>query len=54
MTIRVHFSLEALPGWLSDMDIYEYFVPLELTEADVRLAQREWVAENKLFPTRQP
>jgi hypothetical protein len=55
LRLRVHFSLEALPPWLSGAeqpDIFDYHLDLEVTAAQVRMAAADWAAALSRFPRR--
>jgi hypothetical protein len=55
LTIRVHFSVESMPPWLFGdhaMDMFDFFVPLNVGEADVRGAVQAWASELTAFPAR--
>jgi hypothetical protein len=53
--LRVHFSLEALPPWLSGAeqpDVFDFFVELEVPTAQVEIAAADWAAALSRFPQR--
>jgi hypothetical protein len=53
--LRVHFSLEALPPWLSGAeqpDMFDFFVDLEVPTAQVEIAAADWAAALSRFPQR--
>ena len=54
--MRVRFSHESLPGWLprdiAGWQADEYFVPLEVTTADLAGAARAFDRERRAFPAR--
>lgn len=53
--LRVHFSLEAQPPWLSGAekpDIFEFFVVLDVSVAQVGVATADWAAALSRFPQR--
>lgn len=54
VTIRVHLSSEALPPGVSadQLEIYEYFVIVQATSADLALAVDDWLKELAAFPVR--
>jgi hypothetical protein len=55
LRIRVHFSLEALPSWLQGPDrpyIFEYFVGLDVSAADLAQAAEDWTLSQMRFPGR--
>jgi hypothetical protein len=54
-TLRVHFSLEALPPWEQGeerTEMFEYYVPLQATLDDVSRAAADWESELAAFPER--
>jgi hypothetical protein len=53
--LRVHFSMEALPPWLSGAeqpDIFDFFVVLEVPAAQVGIAAADWAIALSRFPQR--
>jgi hypothetical protein len=53
--LRAYFSLESLPPWQRDEnqpDIWELFVPLEVSAEELRRAAEEWERETASFPVR--
>jgi hypothetical protein len=53
--IGVHFSLEALPPWLSgaeQADIFDFVVELGVPAAQVDIAAADWAAALNRFPQR--
>lgn len=53
--VRVHFSLEALPPWLQGArqpDMFDYFVVLDVSEAELRQAAGDWTLNLGQFPPR--
>jgi hypothetical protein len=53
--LRVHFSLEALPPWLSGAeqpDIFDFFVVLDVPAAQVDIAAADWAVALGRFPQR--
>lgn len=54
--IRVHFSLEAAPPWSrppeADAELYDFFVIVSTTVADLTRAVDEWDGERAAFPPR--
>jgi hypothetical protein len=53
--VRVHFSLEALPPWLHDEtrpDMFECFVLLDVSAAELSQAADAWKVELARFPSR--
>lgn len=52
VVIRVYLSLEAAPPQFPDDDIYDHFVELTLSPADVQAAATQWEAELRAFPIR--
>ena len=53
--VRVHFSLEALPPWLQGKnrpDMFEYFVLLNVSLAELAQAADDWRLELTRFPQR--
>ena len=54
-TIRVHFSLEARPPWLPEVDpggLFEFFIEVSAALADFAVAVDEWERELVAFPVR--
>lgn len=53
-TVRVHFSLESRPAWLTDddPDLFDFFVEVEITKAALLGATTEWLSELAAFPAR--
>ena len=53
LRLRVHLSLESLPPWLrGQVDLYEYFIELDVTLADLAAAIASWDAKLAEFPQR--
>nr|WP_145227085.1 hypothetical protein [Rudaeicoccus suwonensis] len=55
VTIRVHISVQSLPPWLTadhDKDLFDYFVSLNVSEADLQGAIDDWASEIAAFPNR--
>jgi hypothetical protein len=54
LTIRVHFSVESLPPWLHDhdMDMFDFFVSLNVDKAALQSAIQAWASELTAFPAR--
>jgi hypothetical protein len=55
VTVRVHFSLEALPPWEQRderADLFEFYLPMRLTLDDVARAANDWRRELAAFPER--
>ncbi len=53
--IRVHLSLEGKPPWLQDddnVDIFEYFLPIDAALNEVSCAADDWEHELEAFPER--
>ncbi|MET7419767.1 hypothetical protein [Dactylosporangium sp. NPDC005555] len=50
-TVRIHFSLEALPPGIQQ-DIYSYFLVLDLSLEELAAAAEEWAADCEPFPVR--
>ena len=53
--IRVHFSLEALPPWLhgaGQPDIFDFFVVLDVSVAELADAAADWTTSLSRFPRR--
>ncbi|WP_101395542.1 WapI family immunity protein [Phycicoccus duodecadis] len=55
VTLRVHFSLESLPPRLRedrDLDLFDFFVPLNVREAEAQSAADALAADLAAFPAR--
>lgn len=54
VTIRVHLSFDALPPGVpaEHLEIYEYFVVLQTTSAELTLVVDDWLQELSAFPVR--
>ncbi|MFJ8580123.1 hypothetical protein [Micromonospora sp. NPDC093277] len=55
--VRVHFSHESMPPWNPHHDWPDYhafFVPFDVSTADLRTAAQQWRIENQPFPGRTP
>jgi len=55
VNIRVHLSLEALPPWLAHADgteLFEFFVVVGLSRANLARAAQDWERELAMFPER--
>jgi hypothetical protein len=55
LRIRVHFSLEALPPWLQGAnrpEIFEQFMSLDVSPAEVARAAEDWTSNLMRFPRR--
>jgi len=55
VNIRVHLSHEALPPWLAHADgteLFEFFVVVRLSRADLARAAQDWERELAVFPER--
>jgi hypothetical protein len=52
VVIRVYTSLEAAPPQFPDDDIYDHYVELTLSPADVQAAVTQWESELKAYPVR--
>jgi hypothetical protein len=51
--VRVHFSLESRPPWLGqDIDIFDFFVGLDLPLGRLSAAVDDWERELSSFPAR--
>jgi hypothetical protein len=53
--LRVHFSLEALPPWLSGSekpDIFDFFVVLDVSATQLDEAAADWTTDLSRFPQR--
>lgn len=51
--VRVHFSLESRPPWLGqDVDIFDFFVGLDVPLEQLSAAVDEWERELTSFPAR--
>ncbi len=53
--LRVHFSLEALPPWLSGAEqsgIFDFFVVFDVPAAQVGIAADDWAVAHSRFPQR--
>jgi len=50
--VRVHLSIEALPDWARDSDLYEFFVELSLPLSVLRGAADDWDDDLARFPVR--
>lgn len=50
--IRVYLSLEAAPPQFPDDDIYDHYVELTLSPADVHAAATQWESELMAYPVR--
>lgn len=55
-SVRVHFSLEAMPRWASasedEVDLYGFFVTVTTTVPDLLRAAEEWDRDRARFPAR--
>lgn len=52
--VRVHFSLESRPPWLtSEVDLYDFFVRLDLPLQALSAAVDDWDRELSSFPVRE-
>ncbi|MGW0232216.1 WapI family immunity protein [Actinopolymorpha singaporensis] len=55
VVVRVHLSLEALPGWIhhpKQWSLFQYAVLLRLNAADLRAAAKSWTEELQAYPVR--
>jgi hypothetical protein len=50
--IRVYLSLEAAPPQFPDDEIYDHYVELALSPADVQAAAAQWESELRAYPVR--
>ncbi len=55
LRIRAHFSLEALPPWLQGAnrpDVFEHFISLDVSAAQLAQAAEDWTLNLTKFPRR--
>jgi hypothetical protein len=51
--VRVHLSLAARPAWLGrDVDIFDFFMPLDVPLPRLSAAADDWERELAPFPPR--
>lgn len=53
--LRVHFSLECLPSWArgdAEPEVWDYFVVLDLPDAELARQAEAWIEDLSPFPAR--
>lgn len=52
VVLRVFFSLESAPPWLTSRGPYQFHLECRLSQEAIRAAARQWTEELRLFPER--